>query len=94
MLRATSWWQYLIVAVAVVTPILGFYGALNPDPHNRSNYNWEAIYWTLGLIVLALVWFAILLVTRRERSTAAARHAAEHHGVPPLDETLDYGPAS
>ena len=37
-----KWWQYVIVAVAVVTPMLGFYGALNPDPHDRSNYNWEA----------------------------------------------------
>src|SRR5688500_7780956 len=87
------WWQYLIVAVAVVTPILGFYGALNPDPHDRSNYNWEAIYWTLGLIVVALVWFAVLIFTRRDKVDAAAAHAAEHHGVPPLDETLDYRPA-
>ena len=29
-----KWWQYLIVAVAVATPILGFYGALNPEPHD------------------------------------------------------------
>ena len=88
------WWQYAIVAVAVATPILGFYGALNPDPHARSNYNWEAVYWTLGLIVVALVWFGILLATRRDRVDGAAAHAAEHHGVPPLDERLDYGPAS
>ena len=87
-----KWWQYAIVAVAVATPILGFYGALNPDPHDRSNYNWEAMYWTLGLIVVALVWFGILLVTRRDRVDSAAAHAAEHHGVAPLDETLDYRP--
>lgn len=83
-------WQYAIVAVAVITPLLGFYGALRPQPHDRSNYNWEALYWTLGLILLALVWFAILMVTRRENVDNAAAHAAEHHGVPPLDETLDY----
>ena len=88
------WWQYAIVAVAVVTPILGFYGALNPDPHDRSNYNWEAMYWTLALIVVALAWFAILLLTRRDRVDTAAAHAAEHHGVPPLDETLEYRPAN
>ena len=35
-------WQYVIVAVAVVTPILGFYGALNPEPHDSSNFNWVA----------------------------------------------------
>ena len=90
---ATQWWQYLIVAVAVATPILGFYGALNPEPHDGSNYNWVAMYWTLGLIAIALVWFVILLVPRRSRVDNAAAHAAGHHGVPPLDETLDYRPA-
>ena len=86
-------WQYAVVAVAVATPILGFFGALKPAPHNRSNYNWEAIYWTIGLIVVALVWFAILLVTRRTSVDNAAAHAAEHHGVPPLDETIGFQPA-
>lgn len=83
-------WQYAVVAVAVITPVLGFYGALNPSPHDRSNYNWEAIYWTIALIILALVWFAVLLVTRRDKVDNAAMHAAEHHGVAPLDETLGY----
>ena len=86
-------WQYGIVAAAVATPILGFYGALNPPPHDRSNFNIEAMYWTLGLIVVALVWFAILLVTRRANVDNAAAHAAEHHGTAPLDETLDFQPA-
>lgn len=88
-----QWWQYLIVAVAVTTPILGFYGALNPDPHDGSNFNWVALYWTLALIVVALVWFAIVLVMRRDNVDNAAAHAAEHHGVPPLDETIAYEPA-
>ena len=35
-------WQYVVVAAAVVMPILGFYGALNPAPHDSSNYNWVA----------------------------------------------------
>lgn len=83
-------WQYAVVAVAVITPILGFYGALKPAPHDGSNYNWQAMYWTVGLIVVALVWFAILLATRRDKVDNAAAHAAEHHGVAPLDETLDY----
>lgn len=87
------WWQYAIVAIAVATPLLGFYGALDPAPHDRTNYNWEAMYWTLGLIVIALVWFAIVLVTRRAQVDNAAAHAAEHRGVPPLDETLGFRPA-
>jgi hypothetical protein len=86
-------WQYAIVLVAIATPILGFYGALNPDPHDSSNFNWVAAAWTIGLLVLALIWFLILLVTRRDRIDAAAAHAAEHHGVAPLDETLAYEPA-
>lgn len=83
-------WQYAVVAVAVITPLLGFYGALKPEPHDGSNYNYEAIYWTLGLIALALIWFVILLLTRRDKIDNAAAHAAEHHGVAPLDETLGY----
>jgi amino acid transporter len=86
-------WQYLIVAVAVAMPILGFYGALHPAPHDSSNYNWVAMYWTFGLIAVALAWFVIVLVTRRTNVDNAASHAAQHHGVPPLDETLGFEPA-
>jgi len=77
-------WQYVIVAAAVATPILGFYGALNPAPHDRSNFNWEAGYWTIGLIVVALVWFGIVVATRRSNVDNAAAHAAHHDGVVPL----------
>ena len=40
---AQRWWQYLIVAVAVATPILGFYGALNPEPARlaRTTTGWR-----------------------------------------------------
>ena len=85
-----KWWQYLIVAVAVATPILGFYGALNPAPHDKSNLNWVAAAWTIGLLVLALIWFVIVVVSRRDKVDSAAAHAAEHHGVAPLDETLAF----
>jgi amino acid transporter len=85
-----KWWQYLIVLVAIATPILGFYGALNPAPHDRSNFNWVAAAWTIGLLVLALLWFVIVLVIRRDNVDNAAAHAAEHHGVAPLDETLGF----
>ena len=53
--------------VAIATPILGFYGALNPEPHDSSNFNWVAAAWTIGLLVLALIWFLILLVMRRDK---------------------------
>jgi amino acid transporter len=88
-----KWWQYLIVLVAIATPLLGFYGALNPDPHDSSNFNWVAAAWTIGLLVLAAIWFAIVVLTRRANVDNAAAHAAEHHGVAPLDETLAFEPA-
>ena len=40
--------------------------------------------------MLALIWFVILVVARRDKIDSAAAHAAEHHGVAPLDETLGY----
>jgi hypothetical protein len=85
-------WQYAVVAIAMLTPILGYLGALKPEPHDRSNVNWEALYWTIGVVVVALVWFLILIATRRSRVDGAASHAAEHRGVAPLDEGLDYEP--
>lgn len=87
------WWQYLVVLVAIATPILGFYGALHPSPHDRSNYNWEALYWSLIVLVLSAVWFAICRIMFPDRVRDAASHAAEHHGVAPLDENVDFTPA-
>ncbi len=87
------WWQYVIVLIAVATPLLGFYGALNPAPHNTNNYNWLALYWALAVLVLAAVWFAIMMVARPDNVRNAAAHAAQHHGVPPLDENVDFTPA-
>jgi amino acid transporter len=68
-----KWWQYAIVAIAVLTPILGYLGALKPEPHDRSNVNWEALYWTIGVVVVALLWFLILMLTRRRNVDNAAR---------------------
>ena len=86
-------WQYVVVAVAVATPVLGFYGALSPAPHDSSNYNWVAAVWALGLFAIVIVWFAVLSATRRESIDNAAAHAAEHQGVPALDETIGFEPA-
>jgi amino acid transporter len=85
-------WQYAILLVAVATPLLGYFGALKPGPHDRSNVNWEAFYWTIGVVVVAVVWFVVVLVLRPANVRAAAAHAAEHRGVPALDERLDFEP--
>jgi hypothetical protein len=87
------WWQYLIVLVAIATPVLGFYGALNPDPHSTLNLNWLALYWALGVVVIAVVWFGAVRIMRPKEVANAASYAAQHHGVAPLDENLDFTPA-
>jgi len=92
-LRHGKWWQYVIAVIAFVTPVLGFYGALKPDPHNTTNPNYVALYFTLAVIVIGAVWFAICRLALPERVANAARHATEHLGVPALDENLDFTPA-
>jgi amino acid transporter len=87
-----KWWQYLIVLVAAATPVLGYLGALKPEPHSGSNVNWYALYWTIGIIVVVAVWFVALMLLRPKNVAAAAAHAAEHRGVAPLDETLGFEP--
>src|SRR6478672_10742214 len=88
-----AWWQYLVVIVAVATPVLGFYGALNPAPHDTTNLNWLAMWWALGVVFLSLIWYILMQVWKPERIKNAASHAAAHHGVAPLDENVDFTPA-
>jgi amino acid transporter len=85
------WWKLIVLLVAVATPILGFKGALWPQPHDSSNYNWVALYWSLGILVAAGVWLAICLITRPDRVRSAAQHAAEDRGTGvPVEEPLRY----
>jgi hypothetical protein len=93
MRRNGAWWQYVIVLVAIATPVLGFYGALDPAPHDTTNLNWLALYWALGVVVLSVIWFAIVRLMRPNEVANAAAYAGQHHGVPPLDENLDFSPA-
>jgi hypothetical protein len=37
MRHGATWWQYVVVLVAIATPVLGFYGALHPGPHDSTN---------------------------------------------------------
>ena len=68
----------MIVLVAIATPVLGFYGALDPEPHDTTNLNWLALYWALGVVVLSAVWFGIVRVMRPTNVANAAAYAAEH----------------
>ncbi len=91
--HGAKWWQWIVVGFAVIVPLAGFYGALKPAPHGSANYNWVAMYWTVGILVLAAVWFVICRMIRPANVANAASHAAGHHGVAPLDENLDFTPA-
>ncbi|HLW94729.1 MAG TPA: APC family permease [Solirubrobacteraceae bacterium] len=83
-------WQYLVAVIAIATPVLGFYGALHPAPHNTSNYNYIALYFTFGVIALSALWFVVCRLVYPQRVANAATHASEHRGVPPLDEAVDF----
>ncbi len=88
---AGVWWKLVVLAVAIATPILGFKGALWPDPHNSSNYNWVALYWSIGILVVAAVWLVICMVLRPNQVRSAAQHAAGDHGTGvPVEEPLRY----
>jgi len=87
-----AWWQWIVIVIAIATPILGFYGALDPAPHNGDNPNWLAFYWALAVVVLAALWYGLMQIWKPERIRNAAQHAAEHRGVAPLDESVDYKP--
>jgi amino acid transporter len=86
------WWKLIVLLVAIATPLLGFKGALWPDPHNSSNYNWVALYWTLGVMVVAAVWLGICLVLRPNQVRGAASHGLVdvQSGVAALEDPMRY----
>ncbi|MDX6402340.1 MAG: hypothetical protein QOF27_2946, partial [Gaiellaceae bacterium] len=88
---AGLWWKLVVLVVAIATPILGFKGALWPDPHNSSNYNWVALYWSIGILLVAAAWLVICLMLRPDNVRTAAQHAAEDHGSgTPVEEPMRY----
>jgi amino acid transporter len=86
-----AWWRTLVVLVAAATPVAAYYGALHPWPTYPNN---RGIIFTIVCVVIALLWVAYEHVRHPDRVRNAAAHAETHHGVAPLDETLDYEPGS
>jgi hypothetical protein len=43
--------------------------------------------------VLSAIWYGVTQVWKPDRIHNAAANAAEHHGVAPLDENVDFTPA-
>lgn len=83
--EAGLWWKLIAVTLGFLTPIAGLDGALNPFPTFPNN---RAVFFAAACIVISVVWYAILHFTRPEQVRLAARHAVEHHGVPPIDEPI------
>jgi len=77
------WWKTIAVLVGLATPILAFKGSLDPFPTYPAN---RGVFITIGILVIAAVWYGFLHVFRPEQVRLAARHAVEHHGVPALDD--------
>jgi amino acid transporter len=91
----TSWsgvgrlWRLIVAVLGVATPVLAYYGSLHPFPPYPGDLS---LIIAGSFAVLVAVWYVYLQSRHPERVRNAAQHAAEHHGVPPLDENLDFGP--
>ncbi len=83
-------WRLVLAVAALATPVLAYYGSLHPFPTYPNNRGIIFAGVAAGLVV---IWFAYLQLARPRRVAGAAQHAEQHHGVPALDETLDYTPA-
>ncbi len=56
-----AWWRWVILVVAVVTPLLGIYGSVVPFPPYPSNI---AIYVALAAVIVAGLWTAVMTRVR------------------------------
>lgn len=56
-----KWWRWIVLLVAIVTPLLGLYGSVVPFPPAPNNI---AVYGTLIVLVLGGIWAAVLMRTR------------------------------
>jgi amino acid transporter len=87
--RDGLWWKLPVVVAGLATPILAYKGSLDPWPSYPAN---RGIIFALVALVITALWYAYLKIRHPDRIRNAARHALEHHGVPPLDETLQFEP--
>ena len=78
-------WRLLVAIVGVATPVLAYYGSLHPFPAYPGDLS---LIIAGSVAVLVGIWYAYLQGVHPERVRNAARHAAQHHGVAPLDESL------
>jgi amino acid transporter len=86
----TRVWRMVVAIAGLATPVLAYYGTLHPYPPYPFDRQVTFAAISVGLVA---VWFAYVRLTRPDRVRAAAAHARTQHGVPPLDEELDFTPA-
>ena len=79
------WWKMILVVLGLVTPMFAFKGALDPFPTFPND---RGVFIAIACIVIAAVWYGVLHFARPEQVKAAASHAVEHEGVPPLNEPI------
>lgn len=65
-------WRLVVAVGGLATPVLAYYGSLNPWPKYPANLGLIFALVALGLIT---VWFIFLYTRRRERIANAASHA-------------------
>jgi amino acid transporter len=82
-------WRLVVAVIGVATPVLAYYGSLNPFPPYPGDLS---LIIAGGCAVVALVWFVYLQNVHPDRVAAAATNADQHHGVPPLDENIAFEP--
>lgn len=82
-------WRLVVAIIGVATPVLAYYGSLNPFPPYPGDLS---LIIAGGCAVVVLVWYLWLQSSHPERVAAAAQHAEQHHGVAPLDENLAFQP--
>jgi amino acid transporter len=82
-------WRLVVAVIGVATPVLAYYGSLHPFPPYPGDLS---LIIAGGCAVIAFIWYLYLQNVHPERVAAAASSAAQHHGVPPLDENIAFEP--
>lgn len=86
---AARLWRLVVAVLGVATPVLAYYGSLNPFPPYPGDLS---LIIAGGCAALAAAWYLYMRSAHPERVRNAARHAQQHHGVPPFDESLSFQP--
>jgi amino acid transporter len=75
--RPGQWWRYLVVLLGCSVPILAYKGSLIPVPADiGKSVNYVGLFYALAMVLVIVVWFTWLRLTRPELIDRAASHAA------------------